>query len=311
MTEQAVLTMTRAFLEISIWSAHLLKRHPSSSAGQNASNLINLHDSLQGRLAGLIGSEATEEYIPGPNAFTDLGHTDIIAYRVLGITPEADNRTVLFAYRSQIASDPNATPQYLEALKDINTLRGSQPNLEIEIALAASQDKLSMGEVMLALRHIGAEPNTTSVDESTGLKQIEQVTEEQIVEAYGLKREQIVQSQGSESDLKELRDAMRIITKAWRSDLLDATVMSLDNHPAKPTYTEEEAYKHLNTSKETDDATLCTAAQFYVSDISRDLIRHADCRDLGLSSIAQRCYVRQPERQDPRCSRSHCRSSKE
>jgi hypothetical protein len=155
--------------------------------------------------------------------------------------------------------------QYYEALKDISTLRGSPPELGIEIGIAASRGVYSVSEILSALQQIQIVPAIRSHDEVTGLREFESISEERIIEAFNNRRENIVQSQGTESDMKELRDAMQIIRKVSPSELLEATLMStLDAQPAQPTFTEEEAYKHLTMTKETDDVTLCTAADFYV-----------------------------------------------
>ena len=265
LTPSASLALTRAFLEISIWSAHLNYRFPPQGNTQNATHLVSLDYSVQEKMSRLIGSDASEEYMPGPEAFINLGQTDATAYRVLGTTPEADNKIVLFAYRAQAENNSMFSAQYYEALKDISTLRGSPPELGIEIGIAASRGVYSVSEILSALQQIQIVPAIRSHDEVTGLREFESISEERIIEAFNNRRENIVQSQGTESDMKELRDAMQIIRKVSPSELLEATLMStLDAQPAQPTFTEEEAYKHLTMTKETDDVTLCTAADFYV-----------------------------------------------
>lgn len=262
----AIAAFSRAFLEVSIWSAHLNDLSPSQANAQSASHLIALHSGMQDSLSRLIGSEAGEEYVPGIDAFTSTGPTDTSAYRILGVTPESSSRNVLLAYQKQMEVNGNLGAQYLEALKEVNTLRGGNENeLSIEIALAISQDMLSLGEILQALRKINIEARCLAQDEISGLRTYEDIPEDRIAEAFNEKRDEIVQSQGTESDMKELRDAMQIIRKAYSSQFLDMILESaFDNRPAKPTFTEDEAYSHLMVTKDTDDSTLCTAAQFYV-----------------------------------------------
>lgn len=267
--------LIRAFLEISIWSAHLLSIKPAQSSNQTAANLVRVVYGIQDALTPLIGTEAGNEYIPGPEAFVGQGESYAQPYRALGVTPESDNRCVLMAFRAQSEINQNGRPYYLQALKEIDTLRGGPSELQIEIGLAASNGIIASGEMLQALRQVRLEPRLIH-DPISGIDFHAEVPEDQLVDAFNNRRDEIARTQGTESDLKELKDAMQLLRKLHpNSDLLEVVLDSaFDHRPAKPVFTEEEAHTHLSISKETEDATLCMAAQVFVSPAR---CRHVHC----------------------------------
>ena len=186
-------------------------------------------------------------------------------YKILGVTPETSDEAVVAAYNMQIASDQNKTVWYLESLKEIQTLRGDNNEVALEVGKEESKGKHAWSEIDQALKTIGCTVVPTG-ERFFSFPIYNEPSDEAIIQAYADTRERIVTMSGTESDLKALRGAMKIILDVQPSDFVSATVESLDpEKPKPPTFTEDEAYNHLGIDKDLDDYTICNAGFFWVS----------------------------------------------
>lgn len=266
----SLLTLTRAFLEVSLWSAALWRSCPHSepSRVQNATHLVKLLP-CRPALERVIGKNSiptgiiTSQWEGGADALKS-------SYQVLGVTPETPDDYIVYAFERQISSDPLSAEYYLEALKEIYALRGeTREELANKLAEEASYGHLAYSELISAYREIGLSLRMTGGLMGT-MEMYEAPSEEEISNALMAKQTSIVTGGGTESDKKMMMDALDRLARHSQSEILKATLMSLQ--PSKrepPKYTEEEAYGHFQMQKDVDDDVILMSASIWVSGAGR------------------------------------------
>ena len=86
-------------------------------------------------------------------------------YAGLGSIEDFHDELIKFAYDRQIASDPDNTPYYLECLQGIAAGRHSE-ELQTKVAIEASGDKISFGDVRAAYKELGLTVNGNHEDDT-------------------------------------------------------------------------------------------------------------------------------------------------
>ncbi|KAK9899710.1 cysteine proteinase [Cystobasidium minutum MCA 4210] len=274
------LLLARAFLELSLLLA-AMSSAPSVPAGREVLDLVRPKP-FTDALERIVGPDVVSKYVPSASDFSNV---DAFAacFKILGVTPETGDEDIAFAYQSQVQSDATNGPYYLDSLIQIAQLRGDhRETLQMLIATERSQDRLSNTEVMGALAKLGLspipKPNQLFFDQPVN----DLPNEDIIAAAYHESKERVPQQQGTESDLKELKDAVTILAKALRSDLLRVVLDSAA--PSKPTFddmTLTEAWEYLQVSSSLGDEVICSAASIMffsddsVSDYQKDKARAA------------------------------------
>lgn len=211
-------------------------------------------------LEKVTGSDTTATYVPSGDQFQN---TDAFAavYKVLGVTPETSDEDIAFAYACQIETDSRHHLYYFDALVEIATLRGdNREALQVLIATERSKDRYGYSDVVRALTALKLKPNDHPSHRFFHYPISEWPNEDIIASAYHESKEEVPKRQGSESDLKELKDAIHLLAKITRSELLQVVIESAS--PSKPTVGEmtvEEAFAYLQATRDVTDNVLCSA----------------------------------------------------
>lgn len=266
-----VLLLSRAFLELSLLLASL-SSEAGVPPGKEVLDLVQTKPFAE-VLEAVTGPDIVSRYEPSAS---DFNNTDAFAncFKILGITPETGDEDVAFAYEMQVKHDPNHSPYYLDSLIQIAQLRGDhRETLQVLIATERSRDRLGHTEVTTALDKLRLTPIPVAGQSFFEQAVIELPNEEIIAAAYQESKERVPQQQGTESDLRELKDAVTVLAKALQSDLLKVVLDSA--MPSKPTFddmTLDEAWIYLQADKSVGDEVLCSAASImFVSALPRVL----------------------------------------
>lgn len=263
LTPQTVALLSRAFLELSLWIAGLNSDAAATATSQpqrkEVFELLTLK-SFEKALEGVTGPDTTAKYIPSGDQFQNAEGFAML-YKVLGVTPETADEDIAFAYTCQVDTDPRHQLYYFDALVEIATLRGdNREALQVLIATERSRDRYGYTEIVRALATLKLKPLDHPSDRFFNYPVSDWPNEDSIAAAYHESKEDVPKRQGSESDLKELKDAVVLLAKATRSELLQVVIESAS--PAKPTVGEmtvEEAFTYLQATKDVTDNVLCSA----------------------------------------------------
>ena len=275
MTHTACLVLARAFLEISLCIA-------KSNSDLNAAG----HDTGQPPAAQLIKLSS-----PRDNLYAHFGRSrsavpaagqwsfDAAATRqtakILGCLPETTTEAVIFAYGTQVSSDPSHAPMYYDALQTLRQQRtGDEGNdLDVVIATEQSRGRLGYAELARRLQQIGF--TTTDIHANSrffGVVELRNLSEEHIARQYQTIIATIVatlQEANEEDVLKRVfavNEAIRALIRTMpQAELLEAMVTSSEERTRLPSFTVPEAYKRIGCPEDIDEATLYTFAEFFVS----------------------------------------------
>jgi hypothetical protein len=251
MTPNVVLLLSRAYLELSIWGAQ--SGGAPNGERREIADLIHLK-SFETALEETTGPDNVGVYSPSVNDFINTQGFSI-HYKVLGVTPET-------AYERQIESDPVHLPYYLDALKEIASLRGdSYEAIQLLLATENSRHRYGQTEINTALVRLGIDPVIIPHQHFFDLKIYQLPSEDEIASAYHDSKTRIAETQGTESDMKELKDAVAMLAKVLNSDLLAVVLDS--STPGKPSVgpmTLEESYTYLQVDSSLLDDVICSAA---------------------------------------------------
>lgn len=258
LTPDVVLLLSRAFLELSLWIASL-DAPPAQPSGREVFELIK-PKSFEKTLEKVTGPDIVGKYTPSDQ---DFKNTDGFAavYKILGVTPETADEDIAFAYECQMETDSRHQLYYLDALAEVVSLRGDhRETLQVLIATERSQDRYGYSEVVQALARLRLRPLERPTQRFFNYPISDWPNEDLIASAYHESKEDVPKRQGTESELKELKDAVTLLAKVLQSELLQAVLESAS--PAKPTVgdmTVEEAFTYLQVSKDLNDNLLCSA----------------------------------------------------
>lgn len=216
--------------------------------------------SFEKSLEQMTGPDIVGKYVPSDTDFKNAGGFARV-YQTLGVTPETADEDIAFAYNCQLETDSRHQLYYLDALVEVASLRGDhRESLQVLIATERSQDRYGYSEVVQALARLRLQPFHQPGQSFFSYPISDWPHEDTIASAYQDSKEDVPKQQGSESDLKELKDAVTLLAKVTRSDLLQAVVESAS--PAKPSVgdmTVDEAFTYLQMSKDLNDNLLCSA----------------------------------------------------
>lgn len=268
LTPNNLLLLSRAFLELSLWAASL-EGMPAPNPGREVLGLIKLQP-IDNKVQHIVGPDIVGKYVPSD---TDFKNTEGFAgvYKALGVTPETADEDVVFAYQCQVETDKRHHLYYFDSLVELASLRGDQREvLQLAIATERSQDRFGYREIVRALEKLSLKPLVDPHKTFFGYPYSQWPNEDYIASAYQDRKDEIPKKQGSESDLKELKDAVELLAKALGSELLQVVLASAS--PAKPAVgdmTVDEAFAYLQVSQDTNDNVLCSAVSImFVSEDS-------------------------------------------
>jgi hypothetical protein len=260
---QSLLLLTRAFLEISIWAAKLSGPLNPGTQQQTASSLIRLKSPLS-IIERIVGSDIIEESGLQASFWHNSAASLEKHHKLLGVTPETADYEIYRTYLSQLMCNPSKALWYTEALKELSVLRNS-PLLDTRVKKEESNNKPAFSTVAEHFSVLGCELPKTG-DTFFGYDIIKYPQEEVIVECFQAKKDYLTMNGGTESDMKKLKDALAFIAKLGKSELITAVLASIEPaKPEMPTFTLEEAYKHLQVAPETDDESVIVGVHFNVS----------------------------------------------
>lgn len=318
------LILTRAFLEISIWSARLnavvagqtarsgegAGIAPHDTGAQTASHLVALHP-FETVLTKVAGRDTVPQYQPTitrgawQSSSSAASSYQNRSYKILGVTPETPDYYIKYAYQMQLSTDPIRLPFYLEGLKEVSVLRSdgssSASDLEMKVAMESSGGRAAWSEIVEALKILGWDrPQPTAAQCILEGATPDVPTEDEAVKLFTAKKEEIEDSflgQTSPEKLKEagkamkrVKSALELLDKAsYNSEFIKALLSSIaddDTKPAIPVFSEEEAYKILQLNKDQDDAMIVVAVQLYVGRSSRAPVYVILATQFGLMPIA-------------------------
>lgn len=231
----------------------------AANTGREVLDLMRL-EKFKPALEKLTGPDIVGKYVPSA---TDFNNIDAFAnvFRSLGVTPETADEDIAFAYECQIRTDPKHLPYYLDSLAQVAQLRGDHREaLQMLIATERSQDRFGHTEVVAALAKLNLHPIPDPERTFFNNPVHTLPNEELIAAAYQEGKDRVPIQQGTESDLKELKDAVAVLSKVLQSDylkvLLDSTM------PSKPSVNDitlEESWTYLQVTTDIADDMICSA----------------------------------------------------
>lgn len=273
LTPHVVLQLTRTFLEISLWLAHISRSEPSGS-GQTVSELVLLKP-IESAIEQVSSSDVVDKDRPTGDEFSNT-YGFSVHYRILGVTPETSDGDIVHAYNWQLETHFEFRAYYLDSLKEIACMRGEKREaLQLRLAMESSNDRYGQSELQAAYRKLGMQP-TLRDGSFFGLNIYENVSEDIVMDAYETAKAAVPLRQGTESDLKELRDALSMLAKQTQSVLLSTVLESeVAVKPSIPAMTIDECYTYLQASKDTPDDMLCNVLNInYVSYRTNRFVPH-------------------------------------
>lgn len=168
----------------------------------------------------------------------DLSKQEHPYYASLGAVDDFTDNFLLWAYERQCECDPPNRPYYLDCLRGLASGRKST-ELEMKVAMAASEGRLGLQEIENAYRFFALDPNTREGDEY-------------IIGVYNSR----IESAPRQKD--EARHSLHVIAKARNSQKIEAVA----NDRAMSF---EEALSFLNVSEDTQSDSIEAAAVAMVS----------------------------------------------
>lgn len=175
---------------------------------------------------------------PKRSRTVDLSKREHPHYASLGAVDEFTDNFLLWSYERQCECDPSNRPYYLDCLSNIAHGRKSS-ELELKVAMAASEGEVGLREVEEAYKFFALEPDTREVDEY-------------IIGVYNSR----IESAPRQKD--DARNALRVIAKARNSLKIDAAAND-------KTMSFEEALEFLNVTGDTQSDSIEAAAVAMVS----------------------------------------------
>ncbi|AOA63942.1 Ubiquitin carboxyl-terminal hydrolase 2 [Komagataella phaffii CBS 7435] len=157
-----------------------------------------------------------------------------------------NNKLICGSYSLLCESDPQNTPKYFDALRDIGLLRQA-PVVQEFVAKEASKNVFSFRDTMRNYQILGID--TSSADFPT-------LSDDEILKFY--KYELILAN--SESSYDRLRNALSSIADYRKSEALQNYLR------IEPIHNIDQAYKHFDTPQSIEDDVLITAFQFKKDD---------------------------------------------
>lgn len=175
---------------------------------------------------------------PKRSRTVDLSKREHPHFASLGAVDDFTDNFLLWAYERQCECDPSSRPYYLDCLSNIAHGRKSS-ELELKVAMAASEGEVGLREVEEAYKFFALDPNTREGDEY-------------IIGVYNSR----IESAPRQKD--EARIALRAIARARNSMKIDAVA----NDKAMSF---EEALEFLNVTGDTQSDSIEAAAVAMVS----------------------------------------------
>jgi ubiquitin carboxyl-terminal hydrolase 25/28 len=170
---------------------------------------------------------------PKRSRTVDLSKQEHPHYASLGVVDDFTDNFLLWAYERQCECDSSNRPYYLDCLRDIAHGRKSS-ELEMKVAMAASEGEVGLQEVEEAFRFFALDPDTREGDEY-------------IIGVYNSR----IESAPRQKD--DARKCLRVIAKARNSQKIEAVA----NDRAMSF---EEALAFLNVTEDTQSDSIEAAA---------------------------------------------------
>lgn len=169
------------------------------------------------------------------------------SYAALGIVSTVTDSIVEFAYSAQCRTDRHGQPRYIDCLEEIYRTRDS-PSLQHFWATEKSKGVWGESDLEKAYELFGFGSHNGM---ETDMPQIpSEVPETMITDAFATR---FIEAEGDPARRSELKDAVEVIAKARKSELIRASVASLEMEASKPKMTAERAYQVLETHESYDD----------------------------------------------------------
>jgi ubiquitin carboxyl-terminal hydrolase 25/28 len=212
----------------------LISNRPPEEQWSKKVNVLHLP------LAALKDIERSLGYYDYPkrSRTVDLSKPEHPYYASLGAVDDFTDDFLMWAYERQCESDPPNRPYYLDCLRGLAGGRKSS-ELEMKVAMAASEGELGLQEIENAYRFFALDPSTREGDEY-------------IIGVYNSR----IESAPRQKD--EARHSLHVIAKARNSQKIEAVAndraMSFD-----------EALSFLNVTEDTQSDSIEAAAVAMVS----------------------------------------------
>ncbi|GAA6018600.1 hypothetical protein JCM11491_006159 [Sporobolomyces phaffii] len=198
-------------------------------------------------------------------------------YSTLGCTPDLSDESILRVFETQMRTWPANSPEFLEALIKISTIRDSEC-LSTKIVVERSKGKYARSEIDKAY----AELRLPASDDS------DLIGEDELSHAFDKRLSEVEHPERR----KVLKDALNLIAQHKQSEVLQAVLISLgESEGSGPSGMQgleaekmdpDRAYRALEIDKTTDDEVIAMVYEVRVSDAKDDTERKKMAMAVGV-----------------------------